>query len=405
MLTIRNNLEKNFISLPVTAPFTDYLEPEILFFDLETTGFTAKNSYLYLIGCLYIDEGIPVIIQWFAHDLSQEQQILLAFLEFIKNYKLLVQFNGTTFDLPYLRQKVDYYQLVHTFGQMEHLDLYKEFTPLKKLLGLKSIKQKALETFLSVERKDPYTGGELIPIYVQYLGKYRYESLRSKLHSDTYKEFCISANSGLPFLPELTLEELKGKLLLHNFEDIKNLAMITSLYAYISILKCQFTILDLSAASEIHPVTKHFIPGYCFQLQLTIMVPKTVTSTISYPEFFIIIRVMDKHAVIFIPCFEGELKHFYKDYKDYYYLPAEDTAIHKNVAEYVDKSFREKAKAANCYTRRTGIFLPQAKDSLQPVFYKSYKETPGFFEVTPDFLTDATMQKDYIMDLFSNKFT
>ena len=43
---------------------------------------------------------------------------------------------------------------------------------------------------------------------------------------------------------------------------------------------------------------------------------------------------------------QDTLKYFYDNYKDYFYLPKEDTAIHKSVATYVDKDFRQKAKTA-----------------------------------------------------------
>jgi len=59
-----------------------------------------------------------------------------------------------------------------------------------------------------------------------------------------------------------------------------------------------------------------------------------------------------------IPMYEGELKHFFKDYKNYYYLPAEDQAYHKSVAEFVDKSAREQAKARTAYIKKTGTFIP-----------------------------------------------
>ena len=51
------------------------------------------------------------------------------------------------------------------------------------------------------------------------------------------------------------------------------------------------------------------------------------------------------------------MRHFYSDYKNYYYLPKEDMAIHKSVAAYVDHEYREKCKAYNCYVRKTGTFI------------------------------------------------
>ena len=41
---------------------------------------------------------------------------------------------------------------------------------------------------------------------------------------------------------------------------------------------------------------------------------------------------------------------YYLDYKNYYYLPNEDMAVHKSVAVSVDRTHREKAAPENCYT-------------------------------------------------------
>ncbi len=62
--------------------------------------------------------------------------------------------------------------------------------------------------------------------------------------------------------------------------------------------------------------------------------------------------------------YEGELRFFYPNYCDYYYLPMEDRAIHKSLAEFVDKSHRKKATAKTCYQKVSGIFLPEP----EPVF-------------------------------------
>ena len=68
--------------------------------------------------------------------------------------------------------------------------------------------------------------------------------------------------------------------------------------------------------------------------------------------------VEENRLCLSIELLEGTLKHFYPNYKDYYYLIYEDTAIHKSVGMYVDKQFRKPARASNCYTKKEGLFLP-----------------------------------------------
>ena len=75
--------------------------------------------------------------------------------------------------------------------------------------------------------------------------------------------------------------------------------------------------------------------------------------------------------------FTGELKTFFKDYKDYYYLPAEDTAIHKSVGEFVDKKARVQATARTAYIKKTGSFLPVYDDS-DAIFTAEYRGWPRY---------------------------
>ena len=89
-------LEDFAISYPL-----DKLAPleQVLFLDIETTGFTSRTSYLYMIGCAYNRAGKWHTIQWMAEDYAQEGAILTAFFDFARSYKYLVHFNGNNFDL------------------------------------------------------------------------------------------------------------------------------------------------------------------------------------------------------------------------------------------------------------------------------------------------------------------
>ena len=55
---------------------------QILFLDIETTGFLAASSTLYLIGCAYYTEGNWIIRQWFAQTPDEEAELLKAFFDF-----------------------------------------------------------------------------------------------------------------------------------------------------------------------------------------------------------------------------------------------------------------------------------------------------------------------------------
>ena len=96
---------------------------------------------------------------------------------------------------------------------------------------------------------------------------------------------------------------------------------------------------------------------------------------------------------------DGELKYFYPNYKDYYYLPTEDMAVHKSVASYVDKNFRIQAAAATCYVKKPGCFLPQYQELFSPALKQKYQDKTSYFELTEAFTNSKENLKTYAMHL------
>ena len=66
---------KHPVDLPDTYPL-DRIGPlkDLLFFDIETTGFSGDTSQLYLIGCTYHDGFGWRLIQWFADSRESERE-------------------------------------------------------------------------------------------------------------------------------------------------------------------------------------------------------------------------------------------------------------------------------------------------------------------------------------------
>ena len=68
----------------------DYGDKKILYFDIETTGFSRENNHIYLIGAAYKNaDGSFNIIQWFDDTGKDEIKILLLFREFLKNFDVV----------------------------------------------------------------------------------------------------------------------------------------------------------------------------------------------------------------------------------------------------------------------------------------------------------------------------
>ena len=59
---------------------------DVLFIDIETTGLSAKNSCLYMVGCVYYKDDVWNTIQWMAENYDEELTLLTAFFEFIHDF-------------------------------------------------------------------------------------------------------------------------------------------------------------------------------------------------------------------------------------------------------------------------------------------------------------------------------
>lgn len=334
-----------------------------IFFDIETTGFSPTTSSIYLIGCLRKQGENLIIDQFFAESKDDEKNILESFIEILHQHKTIISFNGIGFDIPFIKAKCESYNISEQLKDFSYIDIFKLISNIKFLLKLPNYKQKTIENFLDIQRDDSFTGGELIHIYKDYVKN-----------------------------PSPDAEHL---LLLHNFEDVLGMLDILPILSYLEVLNGHFTI----SSAEITPYTTY--EGDIGQeMVITLCNDYTLPKRVSfqYREFYLTMN--QDISRIRIPLFEGELRYFYPNYKDYYYLPAEDMAIHKSVAAFVDKNYRERAKACNCYNRKTGIFLPQYNSIISPVFQKELKDKCTYFELTNDFSSSDVMLRSYVEHIF-----
>lgn len=338
-------LEDFAISYPL-----DKLAPleQILFLDIETTGFTSRTSYLYMIGCAYYQAGKWRTIQWMADDYSQEGDILTAFFDFARDYRYLVHFNGNNFDLPFITQKCAQLKLPFSFDGFQGIDIYRRISPYKFFLKLPNCKQKTLEQYLGIARTDVFSGGELIGLYHDYV--------------KTPSEFTEKA------------------LFLHNADDLKGMLEVLPILAYYDLFNENCVKARKVQANYYKDVSGAQRKELLITLQIPTSLPRLVTASAVNCYF----RGEGESATLKVPIYEEELKYFYSNYKDYYYLPTEDVALHKSVAGFVDKEHRLQASAANCYTRKFSCYLPQWEILFTPFFKRDYKSKELFFELTDE---------------------
>lgn len=373
--------------LTINKVFPEKTIPEktdsFLFFDIETTGFSKDNTILYLIGCGYFIENGFQFIQWFNDDGTSEEEILLAFHDILKQKDWqLVTFNGNSFDIPYLKRHYELNELPCDIESFPSLDFYQFLKPFQSLFQMTHGKQKDWEHFLELYREDIYDGGQLIAVYKEYLMN---------------KE-----------------EALLHNLLLHNEEDLLGMKYLLPLFSYRMLLSKNLSLIKVSPGESLFEKGTGSIAISC---KLPLALPKPLNFTTSVGSIS-----TDKNdssiLIISLPYIEETLKHFFKDYRNYYYLPEEDRAVHKSVGCYVERKYRRAAKASTCYIKKEGIFLPIPKtqkhygiqierypyqDSF-PLYKREFKNPRSFVEFDNLFSDKNKSLSIYLRDVIKELF-
>lgn len=420
MKTITTKLNIN-PSYPLMAPY-DW--EDTVFFDIETTGFSANTAYLYLIGCMYYKDNSWQITQWLADDMNSEQPIIEAFFHMLSSHKRLIHFNGTGFDIPFILQKCRKHNMGLSFGQIESYDIYKKILKLKKLLPLPNYKLKTVEKFVGINRTDTFSGEELIQIYANYLGRLQYEKLLRKSSQNKSSTESNTGNS-IPRIERdntknLSSQELSEIILLHNFEDVKGLIRVADMLFYLDIFEnCPLQTVSLQeepareGTLSVQGYEEQLSSVLCLHSVLPFNLPQPVILHTPLPEigtpdtenpnssalFCVKLLLKSNLLTLKLPVYNGELKYYFENYRDYFYLPKEDTAIHKSVAQYVDKEFKVKAKPANCYNKKQGRFLPQTETLFKPDFKNAPSDKITYFELSDKTLEDSKSLNEYIKSI------
>ena len=169
---------------------------KIGFFDIETTGLNRDKNELILSG-IAVPEGNSLnAMQFLAENPGDEGPVLEETLKVFNNLDFVVTYNGESFDMPFLVERLKRNGIDVPKRLPYNLDIYRvlKFSPLKKVLP--NMRQTTIENYLGLwkTRKDEISGKESISLY------YHFASTGDK--------------------------EAMDKVLLHNHDDICQLARI-----------------------------------------------------------------------------------------------------------------------------------------------------------------------------------
>lgn len=103
---------------------SDCRPEDLLFMDIETCG--LGSAVVFLVGMMRFEDEQLIFEQCFARDYSQERSILTAFAARYGQGRVLVTFNGKSFDMTMIRDRSAFWGVDLPPRELPHLDLLHE---------------------------------------------------------------------------------------------------------------------------------------------------------------------------------------------------------------------------------------------------------------------------------------
>jgi len=187
-----NRVKKEYIEVfdkQLSANFHDELHslltfsPEkLLFLDIETTG--LSNCPLFLVGTMFLDLSLDnfKLELLFARDYSEEPALLQYLNNVFTKFNVLTTFNGKSFDIPFIQNRMVYYRMPRIEIELFHFDVLSHSR--RKWRGITpNCKLQTLETYICGRRRMGDIPSELIPeVYHEFVRTGNTKLLKEVFH-------------------------------------------------------------------------------------------------------------------------------------------------------------------------------------------------------------------------------
>jgi uncharacterized protein YprB with RNaseH-like and TPR domain len=168
-----------------------YRNRDLLFIDLETLGFFSRPIILF--GLAEVRDNSLHISQYLLRCIDEELPSLSVIHDMLQEDRVIVSFNGKTFDIPYLMERSAYYGRPVRIGN-PHYDLLH---------------------FSRHQWKNQFPDCRLVTLERHLFGTERHDDIPSAMVPEFYEAFLTSGNPG-PLIPIIT----------HNRQDLISLARL-----------------------------------------------------------------------------------------------------------------------------------------------------------------------------------
>lgn len=239
--------------------------------------------------------GEPRETTWLSEKESDEYDILEALGKYLPGHDTVITFNGQSYDVPFLGKKFSAYGLSDPLAGMKPRDLFREYRPLKTVLGLPS--------------------GKLVD-YDEYI----------RMHTEPGSGSSIENE----WLPDISSGED-----LSTADAVRTLRIL-GFDAVLELLHGSFDSVQAEALEDL--------------VMFRIRTLRSMPCRISFHDGPFHLTASGRTAALSSRIEDGRIRFYHSDINNYIYLPHEGYAVYKTMAEFVDKSHRKKATRETCYT-------------------------------------------------------
>lgn len=354
--------------------FPDVAKEQILIYDIDTTSFEAANGCIFLIGLMYWQNDQLTFTQFFSESIDEEALIIEKFFDMAENYAMLLSYKGESFDIPYigkrlyaLKQNALYSRFVAL--RSRSVDIASEIMSVKTSLGFSSTKLDYLRKKCGQKVPERVSGENISKFYVEHIAA---SKLRKLLETTGKAKNCnmIGNYNPKPVIDDLAHikpdsgDRFLTDILYRNKENIESVVYLLRLARIFSMRKGRFNV-KVDNISDTGTAETGITYNY-----------DTVRFDIS---------AGDHRLNIPVNIVTLSLKQFYPNYKDYFYFPAEDMAVHKSIAEFAASGSKKKATAKTAYRNVSGrfihipLFFAKSESNKDSSFYKTDYESEEYF--------------------------
>ncbi len=312
-----------------------------IYFAITTTGSDPRMSHMITAGLAYEENEKLIFRQETLEKPADELALLKRLADMLRNTGGNII--STTSDIQYIKSKYSFYRLSDP------------------LLGRKTVYLEDMLKTAGCSGNDRYA-------YESRIGFERNSILNGSLFPGEYTEYLLTGR-----------KDIIDELITHNTDDLKSLAavfrsasasdpftpeniIINSVIANDGLLTIRFSLADTPAAKE------------GIELQGTVRTPEdalrySLCACFNTGEFK-------------CEALRGELRFYFENYKDYYYLPMEGRAVHKSVGQFVDPAYRKRARKETAFEPYQGDFYPAFSSGIKPCFKNAPDDAISFFRLS-----------------------